>query len=129
MIISGLDFGLIIAISYFKQGHIFFGMLSLVSLVPYVGDLVAKPILALLSSIFFDNDFISTAPQFLFIFFPSGLSLIEITLKPNSQNNVGARLYVAPLPQSITTFILMIRDTITIMIMWMRFKWYSRLRT
>ena len=35
------------AISYFRQGHIFFGMLSLVSLIPYAGDLVAKPILAL----------------------------------------------------------------------------------
>tara|TARA_R110001592_G_scaffold179749_3_gene421582 strand:+ start:33803 stop:34894 length:1092 start_codon:yes stop_codon:yes gene_type:complete len=36
------------AISYFKQGHIFFGMLSLVSLVPYAGDLIAKPLIGLM---------------------------------------------------------------------------------
>jgi|TARA_R110002020_G_scaffold111841_2_gene257850 hypothetical protein len=35
------------AISYFRQGHIFFGFLSLVSLIPYAGDAVAKPIIAL----------------------------------------------------------------------------------
>jgi len=34
------------AMSYFKQGDIFYGMLSLISLVPYAGDLVAKPIVA-----------------------------------------------------------------------------------
>ena len=32
------------AISYFRQGHIFFGFLSLVSIIPYAGDLVAKPV-------------------------------------------------------------------------------------
>ena len=32
--------------SYFKQGDIFYGMLSLISLIPYAGDLVAKPIVA-----------------------------------------------------------------------------------
>ena len=35
------------AISYFRQGHVFFGFLSLVSLIPYAGDAVAKPIIAL----------------------------------------------------------------------------------
>ena len=35
------------AISYFRQGHIFFGFLSLVSIIPYAGDLVAKPVVAL----------------------------------------------------------------------------------
>tara|TARA_R110000824_G_scaffold136250_3_gene299840 strand:+ start:3369 stop:5423 length:2055 start_codon:yes stop_codon:yes gene_type:complete len=34
------------AMSYFKQGDIFYGMLSLISLIPYAGDLVAKPIVA-----------------------------------------------------------------------------------
>jgi len=36
------------AISYFKQGHLFFGFLSLVSIIPYAGDLVAKPVVALM---------------------------------------------------------------------------------
>jgi len=35
------------AISYFRQGHIFFGFLSLVSVIPYAGDLVAKPVIGL----------------------------------------------------------------------------------
>tara|TARA_R110002012_G_scaffold51940_1_gene133707 strand:- start:798 stop:2309 length:1512 start_codon:yes stop_codon:yes gene_type:complete len=33
------------AISYFKQGDLFYGLLSLVSLVPYAGDVIAKPIM------------------------------------------------------------------------------------
>jgi len=36
---------LINGISYFKQGDKFFGFLSLISAVPYIGDLVAKPLL------------------------------------------------------------------------------------
>lgn len=32
------------AVSYFNQGEILFGMLSLVSVVPYVGDALAKPV-------------------------------------------------------------------------------------
>lgn len=33
------------AVSYFKQGDLFYGLLSLVSLVPYLGDVIAKPIM------------------------------------------------------------------------------------
>jgi hypothetical protein len=36
---------LINGISYFKQGDKFFGLLSLISAVPYLGDLIAKPLL------------------------------------------------------------------------------------
>jgi len=36
------------AISYFRQGHVFFGFLSLVSIIPYAGDIVAKPVMALM---------------------------------------------------------------------------------
>ena len=36
------------AISYFRQGHVFFGFLSLVSIIPYAGDIVAKPVVALM---------------------------------------------------------------------------------
>ncbi len=32
------------AVSYFSQGEILFGMLSLVSVVPYIGDALAKPV-------------------------------------------------------------------------------------
>jgi hypothetical protein len=32
------------AVSYFSQGDVLFGMLSLVSIVPYVGDALAKPV-------------------------------------------------------------------------------------
>lgn len=32
------------AVSYFSQGEILFGMLSLVSVIPYVGDALAKPV-------------------------------------------------------------------------------------
>jgi len=35
------------AILYFKQGDTFFGILSLISVVPYVGDAVAKPLIGL----------------------------------------------------------------------------------
>lgn len=35
------------AILYFKQGDTFFGILSLISVIPYVGDAVAKPIMGL----------------------------------------------------------------------------------
>lgn len=33
------------AVSYFRQGDVLFGMLSLVSIVPYVGDALAKPVI------------------------------------------------------------------------------------
>ena len=35
------------SISYFRQGEIFFGFLSLASIIPYAGDIVAKPVVAL----------------------------------------------------------------------------------
>lgn len=35
------------AISYFRQGDVFFGFLSLVSVIPYAGDAVAKPVIGL----------------------------------------------------------------------------------
>lgn len=38
------------AMSYFKQGDVLYGMLSLVSLVPYVGDAIAKPFIALMKA-------------------------------------------------------------------------------
>lgn len=38
------------AISYFRQGDIIYAMLSLVSLVPYIGDAVAKPFVYLIKS-------------------------------------------------------------------------------
>lgn len=33
------------AVSYFYQGDYFFGLLTMISVIPYVGDLIAKPIL------------------------------------------------------------------------------------
>jgi len=36
------------AVSYFRQGDMLYGMLSLISVVPYVGDLVAKPFIAIM---------------------------------------------------------------------------------
>ena len=41
---------LINSISYFRQGEVFFGFLSLVSIIPYAGDVVAKPVVALLKT-------------------------------------------------------------------------------
>ena len=38
------------AMSYFKQGDVLYGMLSLISLIPYVGDAVAKPFIALMKT-------------------------------------------------------------------------------
>ena len=38
------------AMSYFKQGDILYGMLSLISLVPYVGDAIAKPFIGLMKA-------------------------------------------------------------------------------
>jgi len=38
------------AISYFRQGDIFFGFLSLVSIIPYAGDIVAKPVVLLMKA-------------------------------------------------------------------------------
>lgn len=38
------------AISYFKQGDNLFGILSLISAVPYVGDVFAKPVIGVLKS-------------------------------------------------------------------------------
>lgn len=38
---------LINAVLYFKQGDTFFGILSLISVIPYAGDVVAKPIMGL----------------------------------------------------------------------------------
>jgi hypothetical protein len=35
------------AVLYFKQGDTFFGILSLISVIPYAGDVVAKPIMGL----------------------------------------------------------------------------------
>ncbi len=38
------------AMSYFRQGDILYGMLSLISLVPYVGDAIAKPFIGLMKA-------------------------------------------------------------------------------
>jgi hypothetical protein len=38
------------AVSYFRQGDILYGILSLISLVPYVGDAIAKPFIAIMKS-------------------------------------------------------------------------------
>jgi len=38
------------AMSYFRQGDVLYGMLSLVSLVPYVGDAIAKPFIGLMKA-------------------------------------------------------------------------------
>jgi len=36
------------AVSYFRQGDMLYGMLSLISVIPYVGDLVAKPFIGIM---------------------------------------------------------------------------------
>jgi len=36
------------AVSYFRQGDMLYGMLSLISVVPYVGDLIAKPFIGIM---------------------------------------------------------------------------------
>ena len=38
------------AVSYFRQGDILYGILSLISLVPYVGDAIAKPFIVIMKS-------------------------------------------------------------------------------